>query len=145
VAKSRKKRTKAGEAPKKLMPFQLDVVFYVGTFLLCLVVYHGISDNYLYNDDFLWLSHARHEMNAGNVLSFRVIGFFRPLINVSFFLMEKVSPGNIPLHYHLNFLLHYLTTILVFHLLYLLFRNRTVAAATAVYFLVTSIHASAVV
>jgi hypothetical protein len=123
---------------------QVKVAFYVVAFLLCIAVYNGIAHNYLYNDDFLWMSQARYEMEPGNILSQRVIGFFRPLINVSYYVMEKVNPGNIPLYYYTNLLLHFINTILLFHLLCLLLRNQGVAAATSLLFAITSMHASAV-
>ena len=140
-----KHKTKSATRVQKRAPSPtlFNRSFYVFTLVLVLAVYHGIVDNYLFNDDFLWLSKARHEMD-GNVLTFRVIGFFRPFINLSFFVTERLAPGNLPLYYVTNLLLHWLNGILLFHLGYSLFRNRTVAAATAVYFLIASVHFGAV-
>lgn len=122
----------------------IRLTFYVLVFVLCLVTYHGVSDNYLFNDDFSWLYKARCEMMPGNLLTFRVVDFFRPLINVSFYLMERTSSGNIPLHYSFNLVFHFLNTVLVFHLVSALLQSRGTAAVTAVLFAVTSIHTGAV-
>ncbi len=112
--------------------------------VLCMVTYHGISDNYLFNDDFSWLSAARYDMSAKNILTFRVVNFFRPLINLSFFAVERSSPGNLPLNHTLNLVLHFLNSILVFHLLSTLLGKRGVAAAASVLFAVSSLHIGAV-
>jgi hypothetical protein len=113
-------------------------------FILCLITYHGISDNFFFNDDFLWLRDARHEMNGGNVWSFRVINFFRPLVNLSFYLSERVSPGDIVLYHWFNLLLHFFNCILVYLLIRNVLRDTTVAAVAAVLFAVTSVHNGAV-
>ena len=104
-----KHKTKSATRVQKRAPSPtlFNRSFYVFTLVLVLAVYHGIVDNYLFNDDFLWLSKARHEMD-GNVLTFRVIGFFRPFINLSFFVTERLAPGNLPLYYVTNLLLHWL-------------------------------------
>ena len=81
---------------------------YLLLYLLCVLTFHGMTDNYLFNDDFAWLDSARNRMEGGSVLMTRVVGFFRPLVNVTFYLMERFSPGNIPLHYSLNLVLHFL-------------------------------------
>jgi hypothetical protein len=112
--------------------------------LLCAVTYHGISDNYLFNDDFSWLSAARYDMSAENVLTFRVVNFFRPLVNLSFLAVERAAPGNLPLNHALNLVLHFLNSILVFHLLSTLLGRRGIAVATAVLFAVSSLHTGAV-
>lgn len=112
--------------------------------VLCMVTYHGISDNYLFNDDFSWFSAARYEMSVGNVLTFRVVNFFRPLINLSFFAVERADPGNLPLNHALNLALHFLNSILVFHLLSTLLGKHGIAAAAAVLFAVSSLHTGAV-
>jgi hypothetical protein len=117
---------------------------YILLCLLCLAAYRGILDNGLFNDDFSWLKAARHDMNPGNLLSFRVVDFFRPLVNISFYLMERASPGNIPLHYGLNLVLHVLCTVLVFRLILKLAGSESIAATAAALFAVTSVHAAAV-
>ena len=122
----------------------MSLFFQLLLFLLCYVAYRNAVNNYLFNDDFLWLSSARYEMEFGNLFTYRVIGFFRPLINLSFFIMEKVAPGNIPQYYYQNIFFHYLNSILVFHLILSLLNNRTVAATTAVFFTVASFHTGAV-
>jgi hypothetical protein len=124
--------------------FWFSLVFYLLSFFLCYVAYRNVVNNYLFNDDFLWISSARYEMQIGNLFSYRVIGFFRPLINLSFFIMEKVAPGNFPQYYYQNILFHYLNAILVFHLILSLLNNRIVAATTAVFFIVASFHTGAV-
>jgi hypothetical protein len=111
---------------------------------LCLLAYRGVLDNWLFNDDFSWLRAARLEMTARNLLAYRVVDFFRPLVNLSFWLMEKASPGNVPLHYGFNILLHALCAILYFHLLAKLLGNDRLSLAAAALFAVTSVHAAAV-
>ena len=117
---------------------------YVVLFLLCLAAYRGILDNWLFNDDFSWLKAARYDMTPANLLAFRVVDFFRPLVNLSFYIMEKASPGNIPLHYGFNLVLHFLCTVLVFRLILKLLGSERLAAAAAVLFAVTGVHSAAV-
>lgn len=112
--------------------------------ICCLINFHGISDNYLVNDDFIWLNDAGHAMEIGNLLTHRVIGFFRPLVNLSFWAQERVFPGNIPFYNNFNLVVHFLNTLLVFQLIHLLFRKRTVALAVAILFAVSDGHIGAV-
>jgi hypothetical protein len=111
---------------------------------LCFAAYRGILDNWLFNDDFLWLKAARYDMTPGNLLTFRVVDFFRPLVNISFWLMEKAAPGNVAAHYAFNLVLHFLCTLLVFRLALKLLESTRLAAATAALFAVTSVHAAAI-
>jgi hypothetical protein len=120
------------------------IAVYILLFILCAVTYHGMNDNYLFNDDFSWISEARYTMEWGNVLSMRVIGFFRPLVNVSFFLTERIAPENITFQYGINLLLHVLCCILVYHLIGSLGCGRAAAIIGAALFAVTSVHAGAV-
>jgi hypothetical protein len=117
---------------------------YIVLFLLCLAAYRGILDNGLFNDDFSWLKAARYDMTPANLFAFRVVDFFRPLVNLSFYIMEKASPGNLPLHYGLNIVLHFLCTALVFRLILKLVGSEALAAAAAALFAVTSVHSAAV-
>ncbi|MFA4949055.1 MAG: hypothetical protein WC674_11210, partial [Candidatus Krumholzibacteriia bacterium] len=117
---------------------------YIVLFLLCLAAYRGILDNRLFNDDFSWLKAARHDMTPANLIAFRVVDFFRPLVNLSFYIMEKASPGNVPLHYAFNLALHFLCATLVFQLILKLLGSERLAAAAAVLFAVTSVHSAAV-
>lgn len=132
----------ACEIPAVEIPRRRTV--YVALLFLCLLSYRGIFDNGLFNDDFSWLRAARHEMAPGNLLAYRVVDFFRPLVNVSFWTMEKASPGNLPLHYAFNLLLHAFCSILVYHVVRKLAGGRWIAAAAAALFAVTSVHAAAV-
>ena len=111
---------------------------------MCFLIFRGLTDNYLFNDDFVWLASARNDMHIGNFLAYRVIGFFRPMVNLSFYAMERISPGNLPLYYYENMFLHFVNSMLVFHVTLAVVRDRTIAASTAVFFLVTSIHTDAV-
>ena len=117
---------------------------YIVLCLLCLAAYRGILDNWLFNDDFSWLKAARCDMTPGGLLTFRVVDFFRPLVNLSFYAMEKARPGNIPLHYGFNIALHALCTILVFRLILGLLGSDRLAAAAAALFAVTSVGSAAV-
>jgi hypothetical protein len=117
---------------------------YLLLYLLCAVTFHGMTDNHLFNDDFSWLDAARHSMEGRSVLTTRVVGFFRPLVNISFHVMERISPGNIPLHYSFNLMLHFVCTVLVFHLFARLSEDRRIAIVGAALFAVTSIHTGAV-
>jgi len=127
---------RAAAVPRCMIPFLL--------FLLCFASYRGILDNWLFNDDFSWLKAARYDMTPGNLLTFQVVEFFRPLVNLSFWMMEKAAPGNIAMHYAVNLVLHFLCTLLVFHLILRLLENAWLAAAAAALFAVTSVHAAAV-
>lgn len=117
---------------------------YIVLFLLCLAAYRGILDNWLFNDDFSWLKAARYDMTPANLFAYRVVDFFRPLVNLSFYIMEKTSPGNLPLHYGFNLVLHILCTALVFRLILKLLGSEALAAAAAAIFAVTSVHSAAV-
>ena len=117
---------------------------YAALLFLCLLSYRGVFDNGLFNDDFSWLRAARHEMHPGNLLSYRVVDFFRPLVNLSFWAMEKAAPGNLPLQYAFNLLLHVLCSILVYHIARKIAGGIWIAAAAATLFAVTSVHAAAV-
>jgi hypothetical protein len=117
---------------------------YIVLFVLCILTFHGISDNYLFNDDFSWMSSARHEMTPGNIFTYRVVNFFRPLINVTFYAFEKAAPGNIRLQYTFNLLLHFICSVLVFHVFIPLLQDWKAAAAGAAFFAVSSIHTGAV-
>jgi len=129
----------AGKSPPWLEP-----AVYTLLLLLCLVTYHGITDNYLFNDDFSWMNCARHEMTPSNIFTFRVVNFFRPLVNVTFYAFEHLAPGNIRLQYTFNILLHFICSVLVFHIFVRLLREWRQAAAGAVMFAVSSIHTGAV-
>jgi hypothetical protein len=120
------------------------IVFYVVATAACLIAFRHLSEGYLYNDDFRWMSQARYQMTPGNLLTFQVFGFFRPLMNVIFYLTERTRRGNIPAYYATNLALHLANGVLVFHLLARLVRNRAVAAGTALLFLITSTHYAAV-
>ena len=120
------------------------IVFYFVAAAVTLIAFRHLSGNYLYNDDFRWMSAARYQMKPGNLLTFQVFGFFRPLMNVIFYITERVMPGNIPAYYATNLALHLGSGILIFHLLARLVRNRAVAAGTALFFLITSTHYAAV-
>jgi hypothetical protein len=124
--------------------FAAGRTIYIVLFLLCLAGYRGILDNWLFNDDFSWLKAARYDMTPANLISFRVVDFFRPLVNLSFYTMEKASPGNVTLHYGFNLVLHFLCTALVFRLLLKLCASELLAAAAAALFAVTSVHSAAV-
>ena len=117
---------------------------YLFLFLLCYASYRGILDNRLFNDDFSWLRAAKYGMTPGNILGFQVVKFFRPLINLSFYAMERLWPGNIAAHYALNLFLHFLCSVLVYRLVTNFTRNAAIAAATAALFAVTSVHTAAV-
>ncbi|HET6463680.1 MAG TPA: hypothetical protein VFH33_07755, partial [Candidatus Krumholzibacteria bacterium] len=106
--------------------------------------YRNLPGDYLYNDDFRWMSQARYQMTPGNLLTFQVIGFFRPLMNVIFFVTERVMPGNLHAYYATNFGLHLFCGLLVFQLVERLMRNSVVAGGTTLFFLLTSTHYSAV-
>ncbi len=118
--------------------------WYLILLFLCLAPYHGILDDWLFNDDFSWFRAARYEMTPSNLLTFRVVEFFRPLVNLSFYVMEKASPGSVTLHYAFNLVLHFLCTLLVFHLILSLLGNARLAAAASALFAVTSVHAAAI-
>jgi hypothetical protein len=117
---------------------------YLVLLLLCVAPYRGILDNWLFNDDFSWLKAARFDMAPGNILTFQVVEFFRPLVNLSFWALERAAPGNIAVHYSFNLVLHYLCTLLVFQLALRVFDDVWTAAAAAAIFAVSSVHAAAV-
>ncbi len=119
-------------------------VAYLFLYLLCALTFHGMTDNHLFNDDFTWLDEARYSMRGGGVLTTRVVGFFRPLVNVSFYAMERFAPGNIPLYNSFNLLLHFVCTLLVFHLFRRLTGKVWTALAGSAIFAVTSVHTGAV-
>ncbi len=123
---------------------RLLVALYALIILACLLSYSQTVDNFLLNDDFQWLRAARYEMTPGNLLSYRVVGFFRPLVNLSFFLQEHFLPGRLPLHYQVNLLLHILTALLVLHLFLRILDRWDIAAVAALLFALTSVHAGAV-
>lgn len=112
--------------------------------VLCLVTFHGITDNYLFNDDFSWMSRARYDMTPSNLFTYRVVNFFRPLINVTFYAFEHLAPGNLKLQYTFNILLHFICSVLILHLFTRILGNRWQAIVGAVLFAVSSIHTGAV-
>lgn len=130
----------SGHSGKPLTQLSIGILL----FILCLITYHGISDNFFSNDDFLWLRDARLSMNLSNVWSYHVIGFFRPLVNLSFYLSERFFPGDILLYHWINLILHFLNCMLVYLLVGELLRDRLLAAVTAVLFAVTSVHNGAI-
>ena len=117
---------------------------YLILLFLCFISYRGILGDWLYNDDFSWLKAARYDMTPGNLFTFQVVEFFRPAVNLSFWLMEKAAPGNVAMHYAFNLFMHFLCTVLVFHLAMTILENTRLAAAAAALFAVTSVHAAAV-
>jgi hypothetical protein len=119
-------------------------ILYLVLFLVCYLAYRGSLDNWLFNDDFSWLREARDGMTWHNVLTFQVVEFFRPLVNLSFFVMERLWPGNVPIEHALSIVLHFLCAALVLHLVMNLTRSRYLAAVSAILFAVTSIHSAAV-
>ncbi len=122
----------------------MNVYFYALACVLTYFLYGNAADNYFFNDDFLWVAMARYDMDVANLFTFRVIGFFRPLINLSFFLTEKTAPGNVAVYHYTSMLFHFFNSVLVFHLMVILFRKRALAFATALYFVVASTHSGAV-
>jgi len=132
-----------GKGPGELPPWLAPAVYGL-LLVLCLVTYHGITDNYLFNDDFSWISSARYEMTPSNLFTYRVVNFFRPLINVTFFAFERLAPGNIRLQYNFNILLHFICSVLVFHIFVRLLGGWRPAVTGAVMFAVSSIHTGAV-
>jgi hypothetical protein len=146
-ARPKAKKSSGRKPPTPATPQSGDgfyVAFYIASFVLCFAVFRGLTDNYLFNDDFEWIASARHNMTIGNVVAYRVIGFFRPMVNMSFYAMERIAPGNLTLYYYENILLHFVNSMLVFHLVLALVRDRVIAATTAVFFIVTSVHCAAV-
>jgi hypothetical protein len=123
---------------------RFHIFLYPALLLICFLTYHNIFNNWLFNDDFLWLYHARYDMTPKNLVTFLVIDFFRPLINLSFYVIEQSLPGDVRVHYLLNFFVHYFNCILVYHLIRLLLQNKEIAAACAVLFAVTSVHQAAI-
>ncbi len=142
----KKKETASSDAactlpPRDVLPLR---TIYIAILVLCLLSYRGILDNGLFNDDYSWLRAARLDMTPRNLFAYRVVDFFRPLVNFSFWAMERSSPGNSALHYGLNIVLHALCSILVYHLVRRLFASARVALAAAALFAVTSTHAAAI-
>jgi len=127
--------------PADLVPRR---TIYLMLLFLCFASYRGILDNWLFNDDFSWLKAARFDMAPGNILTFQVVEFFRPLVNLSFWLLERAAPGNTVMHYAFNLVLHFLCTLLVFHLALRLLGSMWIAAAAAALFAVSSVHAAAI-
>ncbi len=123
----------------------MEIILAIAGAAFVFILYHRILGQYLYNDDFEWISSARYDMHPGNVLGFRVVNFFRPFINVVFFVQEHLVPGNTGLYYFENIALHFANTVLAYLLLKRLFDDRRVAACAALLFLVTSIHQTAVI
>ena len=119
-------------------------IFYLLALGVCLYVYHGISSSWFFNDDFRWIRQARYEMQPSNLLTFQVIGFFRPLMNAVFYLTERIMPGNVSAYYGTNLVLHFFNGALVFHFLWRLFGSRMMAAGAALFFLITCTHWAAV-
>lgn len=117
---------------------------YLVLLFLCFLSYRGIIDNGLFNDDFSWLKAARFDMTPGNILTFQVVEFFRPLVNLTFWTFERAAPGNVPAHYALNLILHFVCSVLVFHLFLRLLDSAWTAAAAGILFAVSSVHAAAV-
>lgn len=142
---ARKAAPHRGRRAKAVRTRSAEAVLILAGAVLTLILYHDITSLYLYNDDFLWLSAARFDMHPGNVLGFRVVGFFRPLINLSFFAQEHLFPGHIALHYAINLFLHGANTILVYMLIAGLFNDRRVAGCAALLFIVTSTHYAGIV
>lgn len=137
----------SGEGPGRSAgdsPWWLTPAVYLLLFVLCLVTYHGISDNYLFNDDFSWMSRARYDMTPSNIFTFRVVNFFRPLINVTFYVFEHLAPGNLRLQYTFDLVLHFICSVLVLHLFTRILGDRRQAIVGAVLFAVSSIHTGAV-
>jgi hypothetical protein len=144
-SRAKKKSPRRTSRPAALeSPYSFDVTFYILSFFLCFLLFRGLADNYLWNDDFEWIAGARHGMTIGNVLAYRVIGFFRPVVNLTYFAMERIAPGNIGLYYYENIFLHFLNSMLVFQFALALIRDRRIAAAAATLFLVTGVHSAAV-
>ncbi len=112
--------------------------------ILCLINFRGIADNGLVNDDFVWLHDARQVMEPGNLATHRVIGFFRPLVNVSFWAQEQLLPGQIEYYNLFNLLVHWLNTLLVFQLIARLVPGRLHALAAAALFAISDDHIGAV-
>jgi hypothetical protein len=113
-------------------------------FVLCAATYHGITDNYLFNDDFSWLSRARYDMTPSNIFTFRVVNFFRPAVNAAFFFFERLAPGNLRLNYAFNLMLHFICSVLVMRLFFSILGDWIAATAGGALFAVSSMHTGAV-
>jgi hypothetical protein len=138
-------RKPPGRPPWRIEPRSVEIILAIAGAAFVFVLYHRIIGQYLYNDDFEWISNARYDMHPGNVLGFRVVNFFRPFINVVFFVQEHLLPDNIRLYYLENIALHFGNTVLAYLLIKCLFGDRRVAACAALLFLVTSTHQTAVI
>lgn len=130
---------------------RFDIGFYLVSLVVCFVVYLGVGDNGFYKDDFLWMLAARDDMSAGNVFTYRLVGFFRPLTNLAFFLTERIHPGSSLFYNNTNLLIHFGNGVLIYHFLRRLGRElfpasaRFVSAAAALLFIAGYTHSGAVV
>lgn len=131
-------------AGKERLAGYRDPAVYLLLFALCMAAYQGISDDGLFNDDYSWMAKARYEMTWGNIAAFRVVDFFRPMVNLSFYLFERLAPGNIPLQYRTQIVLHFICCVLVYHIFLRVTRSALESAAGAALFAVTSVHTGAV-
>jgi hypothetical protein len=83
-------------------------------------------------------------MTPRNIFTYRVVDFFRPLVNISFYAFERLAPGNIRLQYSFDLMLHFICSVLVFHIFRRILGDWRTAAAGAAMFAVSSIHTGAV-
>jgi hypothetical protein len=112
--------------------------------LLGVLTYFGVWDNSLYKDDYVWMTAARDDMRGAGILLHQTAGFFRPMSNVVFYVGEHIAPGNIAVYNVTNLVIHLVNSILVLHLLRVLYGSRFVAAAAAVIFVAAQSHSGAV-
>lgn len=71
-----KTTTTAYDAGAAFLQRHFDILLYACIGLAALWALAPMLDNDFYNDDFLWIRAARHDMTWSNVLTTRVIGFF---------------------------------------------------------------------
>jgi hypothetical protein len=129
----------------KVSDEHFDIGFYLVSLGVCFVVYFGIGDNGFYKDDYLWLRAARDDMDIGNVFAYRLVGFFRPLTNLAFFVTERIGPGSSAFYNNINLLIHYANGVLAFRVLRRLFHSRFVPAAASLLFIAAYTHSGAVI
>ncbi len=144
MGESTAREGRAGRAVAALAGRYRDPAVYLLLFALCTAAYHGIYDDGLFNDDYSWMAKARYEMSWSDIPTFRVVNFFRPVVNLSFFLFEKLAPGNVPLQYRFQVVLHLICCVLVYHIFLRVTRSALESIAGASLFAVTSVHTGAV-
>lgn len=105
----------------------------IGLFLFLPMLKH-----WYFADDFHWLEMGiRGIESPGEIFTHRFFNYHRPVVTLSFVFEQLFYGLSAPGHYLMQIILHLINAILVFQIIFNVYRNRMIACVTSMLFLVS--------